>query len=78
MTRESALEALGVCRRQIDELDLQLLELLNERAAIVERSAKSNSGRAAHLRTQARRSGVRKCDGPQRGSTLQRCRETRV
>lgn len=35
MTRESALEALGVCRRQIDELDVQILELLNRRAAIV-------------------------------------------
>ena len=35
MTRETALELLGDCRRQIDELDLRILALLNERAGIV-------------------------------------------
>lgn len=35
MTREAALEALGKCRREIDELDLRMLELLNQRAVIV-------------------------------------------
>jgi chorismate mutase len=36
MTREAALEALDKCRVLIDELDLRLLALLNERAVIVE------------------------------------------
>jgi chorismate mutase-like protein len=37
MTREAALEALEICRRQIDAFDLRILALLNERAVIVER-----------------------------------------
>ena len=36
MTREDALEALAVRRGLIDEVDLRILALLNERAAIVE------------------------------------------
>ncbi len=36
MTREAALEALATCRRQIDEIDLRILALLNERTGIVE------------------------------------------
>jgi chorismate mutase len=35
MTREAALEALQKHRRAIDELDIRMLELLNQRAAIV-------------------------------------------
>jgi chorismate mutase len=35
MTREAALEALERCRRDIDVLDLRILEVLNQRAAIV-------------------------------------------
>jgi chorismate mutase len=34
VTREAAIEALAECRRQIDELDLRILALLNERAGI--------------------------------------------
>jgi chorismate mutase len=36
MTREDALDALDVRRRLIDQVDLRILALLNERAAIVE------------------------------------------
>jgi chorismate mutase len=36
MTREAALAALDLRRRLIDELDLRILALLNERAGIVE------------------------------------------
>jgi chorismate mutase len=36
MTGETALQILEDCRRRIDELDLQILELLNERARVVE------------------------------------------
>ncbi len=36
MTREEALAALAQYRDQIDELDLRLLELLNERTRVVE------------------------------------------
>ncbi len=36
MTREAALQALALRRRQIDDLDLRILSLLNERAGIVE------------------------------------------
>ena len=36
MTREAALEALDQCRQQIDELDLRMLHLLNQRSGIVE------------------------------------------
>jgi chorismate mutase len=36
MTREAAIEALEKCRVLIDELDLRILALLNERAGIVE------------------------------------------
>ena len=36
MTEETALQVLEDCRRRIDELDLQILELLNERARVVE------------------------------------------
>lgn len=35
MKREAALEALGKCREQIDELDVRILQLLNQRAGIV-------------------------------------------
>ncbi len=35
MTREAALEALGKCRREIDDLDVRILDLLNQRAGIV-------------------------------------------
>ena len=37
MTREKALEALAMCRTEIDALDVRILALLNERARIVER-----------------------------------------
>jgi chorismate mutase len=36
VTREAALEALSKCRLQIDELDVRILALLNQRAGIVE------------------------------------------
>jgi chorismate mutase len=36
MTKETALRALEDCRRRIDELDLRILELLNERTRVVE------------------------------------------
>src|SRR5580693_7102148 len=36
MTRETALESLAIRRRLIDEIDLRILALLNERAVIVE------------------------------------------
>src|SRR5512138_342759 len=36
MTEETALQILDDCRRRIDELDLQILELLNERTRVVE------------------------------------------
>ena len=36
MTREDAIKALDRCRQQIDALDLRILELLNQRAGIVE------------------------------------------
>ena len=36
MTREDALRALAECRKTIDALDLQLLELLNRRTRVVE------------------------------------------
>ena len=37
MTHEQALDALAGCRRTIDEIDLRILELLNERTRVVER-----------------------------------------
>lgn len=37
MNREEALQALGECRTKIDDVDLRLLALLNERTLIVER-----------------------------------------
>jgi chorismate mutase-like protein len=36
MNREEALQVLGECRRKIDEVDLRILELLNERTRVVE------------------------------------------
>lgn len=36
MTREEAMAALATYRRQIDAIDLQLLELLNRRTRVVE------------------------------------------
>lgn len=36
MTREEAMAALAVHRREIDAIDLQLLELLNQRTRVVE------------------------------------------
>jgi chorismate mutase len=36
MTRDAALVALEKCREKIDELDLRILALLNQRAGIVE------------------------------------------
>jgi chorismate mutase len=36
MTREAALQLLEDCRRRIDELDLRILELLNQRTSVVE------------------------------------------
>ena len=36
MTKEQGLEALADCRRRIDALDARLIEILNERTAIVE------------------------------------------
>ena len=36
MTEETALQVLEDCRRRIDELDLRILDLLNERARVVE------------------------------------------
>ncbi len=37
MTRDEAERTLGDCRRQIDEIDRRILELLNERTRVVER-----------------------------------------
>ena len=37
MTKQDALRALEECRQKIDELDLRILELLNERTRVVER-----------------------------------------
>jgi chorismate mutase len=36
MTREEALQALGECRIKIDEVDVRILALLNERTRVVE------------------------------------------
>ena len=36
MTREDAQQILAECRKQIDDVDLRLLDLLNERTRIVE------------------------------------------
>jgi chorismate mutase len=36
MNREEALQVLGECRRKIDEVDLRILGLLNERTRVVE------------------------------------------
>jgi chorismate mutase-like protein len=36
MTREEALEALAAHRREVDAIDLELLELLNRRTRVVE------------------------------------------
>ena len=36
MTEENALQVLDDCRRRIDDLDLRILELLNERTRVVE------------------------------------------
>jgi len=36
MNRETALQTLDDCRRRIDELDLRILELLNQRTRVVE------------------------------------------
>ncbi|RPI19331.1 MAG: chorismate mutase [Acidobacteriales bacterium] len=36
MTKETAFETLEDCRLRIDELDLRLLEILNERTRVVE------------------------------------------
>lgn len=37
MTREDALRILEDCRQRIDELDLRILKLLNERTRVVEK-----------------------------------------
>jgi chorismate mutase-like protein len=37
VTKQDALKALEDCRRRIDDLDLRILELLNERTRVVER-----------------------------------------
>ncbi|HET8547401.1 MAG TPA: chorismate mutase [Bryobacteraceae bacterium] len=37
MTYEEALHALNDCRHEIDEIDLRILALLNERSRVVER-----------------------------------------
>lgn len=37
MTKQDALRVLEECRLRIDELDLRILELLNERTRVVER-----------------------------------------
>ena len=37
MTHEQAVDTLADCRRRIDEIDLRILELLNERTRVVER-----------------------------------------
>jgi len=46
MTREEAMRALAECRKTIDALDLQLLELLNQRTRVVEEigRAKESAG----------------------------------
>jgi chorismate mutase len=36
MTREEALQALGECRIKIDDVDVRILALLNERTRVVE------------------------------------------
>jgi len=36
MNKDAALRALDDCRRRIDELDLRILDLLNERTRVVE------------------------------------------
>lgn len=36
MTRETALKSIDACRHRIDELDLRILALLNERTRVVE------------------------------------------
>lgn len=36
MNKDAALQVLEDCRRRIDELDLRILELLNERTRVVE------------------------------------------
>ena len=36
MTQEEALSALANCRKAIDDVDLRILQLLNERTKIVE------------------------------------------
>lgn len=41
MTKEDAFQALNECRQRIDELDLRILELLNERTQAVERIGKA-------------------------------------
>ncbi|SRR6266404_3796581 len=37
MNREDALRAMAKCREEIDAIDLELLELLNQRTRVVER-----------------------------------------
>ncbi len=37
MTRDEALRAMAKCREEIDAIDLELLELLNQRTRVVER-----------------------------------------
>jgi chorismate mutase-like protein len=41
MTKEDAFQALDDCRQRIDELDLRILELLNERTRAVEQIGKA-------------------------------------
>jgi len=41
MTKEDAFQTLNECRQRIDELDLRILELLNERTRAVERIGKA-------------------------------------
>jgi chorismate mutase len=47
MTHEEAMALLAQCRREIDALDLQLLELLNQRTRVVEKIGQAKE--AVHL-----------------------------
>ena len=49
MTLEEALDALERYRISIDNLDLQLLELLNQRTRVVEKIGSEARRKAAHL-----------------------------
>ncbi len=80
MSPEQAQEALGECRRRIDELDRRILALLNERTGIVEQIGRLKTELAMPIYEPRRedevfRNVVEHNQGPLSGDALKRIYE---